>query len=87
MRQAFDWLRDTVAPRYEAEAKKLFENPWQTRDAYIDVILDRSRENVIRFMNEQAKRELSQEETIHGTETAGTAALSNADVHQLWMVL
>ena len=62
LRQAFDWLRDTVAPRYEAEAKKLFENPWQTRDAYIDVILDRSRENVIRFMTEQAKRELSEED-------------------------
>jgi hypothetical protein len=66
LRQAFDWLRDNVAPRYEAEAKKLFENPWQTRDGYIDVILDRSRENVIRFMNEQAKRELSEEEIING---------------------
>ena len=50
LRQAFDWLRDTAAPRYEAEAKKLFENPWQTRDAYVDVVLDRSRENIIRFM-------------------------------------
>ena len=52
LRQAFDWLRDTAAPRYEAEAKKLFENPWQTRDAYIDVVLDRSRENIIRFMTD-----------------------------------
>jgi len=66
LRQAFDWLRDTAAPRYEAEAKKLFENPWQTRDAYIDVILDRSRENIIRFMTAQAKRELSQAETVTG---------------------
>ena len=66
LRQAFDWLRDNVAPRYEAEARKLFENPWQTRDAYIRVILDRSRENVIRFMNEQAKRELSEHEIISG---------------------
>jgi alpha-amylase/alpha-mannosidase (GH57 family) len=64
LRQAFDWLRDTAAPRYEVEASKLFENPWQTRDSYISVILDRSRENVIRFLTEQAKRELSQEETI-----------------------
>ena len=66
LRQAFDWLRDTAAPRYEAEAKKLFENPWQTRDAYIDVVLDRSRENVIRFMTTQAKRELSPAETVTG---------------------
>ena len=66
LRQAFDWLRDTVAPRYEAEAKKLFESPWQTRDAYIDVVLDRSRENVVRFMTEQAKRELSEAEIVTG---------------------
>lgn len=66
LRQAFDWLRDTAAPRYEAEAGKLFENPWQTRDTYIDVILDRSRENVVRFVTAQAKRELSPEETIAG---------------------
>ncbi len=66
LRQAFDWLRDTVAPRWEATAQKLFENPWQTRDAYIDVILNRSRENVIRFMTAQAKRELSEEETSNG---------------------
>ena len=66
LRQAFDWLRDTAAPGYEAEAKKLFDNPWQTRDAYIDVVLDRSRENIIRFMTTQAKRELSPAETVTG---------------------
>jgi alpha-amylase/alpha-mannosidase (GH57 family) len=66
LRQAFDWLRDTVAPLYEAEAGKLFSQPWQTRDAYIEVVLDRSRENVIRFMTEQAKRTLSDTEIIHG---------------------
>ena len=66
LRQAFDWLRDAVAPLYETEARKLFENPWSTRDAYSDVILERSRESVIRFMTAQAKRELSQTETISG---------------------
>ena len=66
LRQALDWLRDTAAPRYEAEAGKLFPHPWQTRDAYIDVILDRSRENVVRFMNGQAKRELSPAEIVRG---------------------
>jgi len=62
LRQAFDWLRDTVAPRFEDEANKLFENPWQTRDAYVDVILDRTRENVTRFMTAQARRGLTEEE-------------------------
>ena len=66
LRQAFDWLRETVAPRYETEARKLFEHPWETRDAYIDVVLNRSRENVVSFMNEQAKRELSPAEIVNG---------------------
>ena len=66
LRQAFDWLRDTVAPRFETEAKKFFDHPWITRDAYIDVVLDRSRESVVRFMTGQAKRELSQAEIVSG---------------------
>jgi alpha-amylase/alpha-mannosidase (GH57 family) len=66
LRQAFDWLRETVAPRYETEARKLFEHPWETRDAYIDVVLNRSRENVVSFMNGQAKRELSAVEIVSG---------------------
>ncbi len=66
LRQAFDWLRDTVAPLYETEASKLFDRPWQARDAYIDVVLNRARENVVRFMNERAKRELSQTEIVNG---------------------
>jgi alpha-amylase/alpha-mannosidase (GH57 family) len=66
LRQAFDWLRETVAPRYETEARKLFEHPWETRDAYIDVVLNRSRENVVSFMNGQAKRELSAAEIVNG---------------------
>jgi alpha-amylase/alpha-mannosidase (GH57 family) len=64
LRQAFDWLRDRVAPRYEAEAGKLFDHPWLARDAYIDLVLDRSRNSVVRFMTEQTQRELSHEEIV-----------------------
>jgi alpha-amylase/alpha-mannosidase (GH57 family) len=66
LRQAFDWLRDMVAARYEAEAGKLFERPWQVRDAYIDVVLNRSRENVVRFMTDHAKQPLSDSEIVSG---------------------
>ncbi len=66
LRKAFDWLRDTVAPHYENEARELFEHPWKTRDTYVNVVLDRTRENVIRFMSEQAKRTLSKEEIVKG---------------------
>jgi alpha-amylase/alpha-mannosidase (GH57 family) len=66
LRQTFDWLRDKVAPLYEAEARKFFPRPWQTRDAYIRVVLDRSRENVVGFMTEQAGRALSDAEMVRG---------------------
>jgi alpha-amylase/alpha-mannosidase (GH57 family) len=66
LRQTFDWLRDKVAPLYEAEAVKLFPRPWQTRDAYIRLVLDRSRENVVGFMTEQAGRTLSETEMVRG---------------------
>ncbi len=66
LRQALDWLWDTAAPRFESEAKKLFERPWAARDGYIEVVLNRSRENVVRFMTEQAKRTLSDAEVVTG---------------------
>jgi alpha-amylase/alpha-mannosidase (GH57 family) len=58
LREAFDWLRDTVAPLYESHAGELFKDPWQARDEYISVILDRSEENVAAFMAEQGTEKL-----------------------------
>ena len=48
------------------EAKRLFELPWVARDAYVEVVLNRSRDNVVRFMTEQAKRTLSDPEIVTG---------------------
>ncbi len=42
LRQALDWLRDELTPRWEREAGKLFGDPWGARDAYVEVILDRA---------------------------------------------
>jgi len=59
LRQALDWLRDTVAPLCETAAAPLFDDLWSARDAYIQVILDRSDENVARFLATQAPRALT----------------------------
>jgi alpha-amylase/alpha-mannosidase (GH57 family) len=59
MRHALDWLRDELAPRYEREASVLLHHPWAARDAYIDVMLDRSPESVARFFEAHAAREPS----------------------------
>ncbi|MGO8678006.1 MAG: DUF3536 domain-containing protein [Limisphaerales bacterium] len=58
LRQAMDWLRDQLAPRFETKAREFFKDPWAARDDYITVILDRSPENTARFMARQAARQL-----------------------------
>ncbi len=65
LRKAFDWLRDTLEPLYVQEMQKLgVTAPWKTRNAYIEVIMDRTEENVLRFMKEHGSRELNRKEQI-----------------------
>ena len=64
LRQAFDWLRDTVAPKFEQAAGGLFLDPWRARDQYISVIRNRSRENIDAFLREQCRRELKDCEKV-----------------------
>jgi alpha-amylase/alpha-mannosidase (GH57 family) len=62
LREALDWLRDEVRPRFEWAAGDLFRDPWSARDAYIDVVLDRSEESVDAFLAEHAERPLDERE-------------------------
>ncbi|HET7439778.1 MAG TPA: DUF3536 domain-containing protein [Terriglobales bacterium] len=62
LRAALDWLRDTLIPKYEEKARTLLKDPWLARDAYIDVILDRSDESLSRFFQQHANHELNDAE-------------------------
>ncbi|HEY5381774.1 MAG TPA: DUF3536 domain-containing protein [Acidobacteriaceae bacterium] len=64
LREALDLLRDRTAPLAEAVAKPLLKDLWAARDAYIRVVLDRSAENVDRFLAEHATHALSHEERV-----------------------
>jgi len=64
LRQAMDWLRDALIPIYEREAKNYLRDPWQARDDYIWVILDRSVQNVSKFLSDHATRDLSEQEKV-----------------------
>jgi len=59
LRQALDWLRDTVAAKYEEKALPLFADPWAARDDYIEVVLGRSPDRIDRFLRSRAARELN----------------------------
>jgi alpha-amylase/alpha-mannosidase (GH57 family) len=64
LRNAMDWLRDKLAACYETKGREFLRDPWAARNAYISVILDRSKENIDRFLSEQATRPLNEEERI-----------------------
>ncbi|MFA6092913.1 MAG: DUF3536 domain-containing protein [Elusimicrobiota bacterium] len=62
LRDAFDRLRDACAPLYEERAGRLLRDPWEARDAYIDLLLDPSTRAREDFFSRQALRPLSQAE-------------------------
>jgi alpha-amylase/alpha-mannosidase (GH57 family) len=64
LREALDWLRDTLARAYEEKGRRLFRDPWAARDDYIDVILDRSPDKIARFLGRHAARDLKDAERI-----------------------
>ncbi len=59
LREAMNWLRDEAADVFEKIGPRYFTDPWKTRDAYINVILDRSDANVSTFFKKYASRALS----------------------------
>jgi alpha-amylase/alpha-mannosidase (GH57 family) len=68
LRKAFDELRDAVAPLTELEGLKLFKDVWAARDAYIQVVLDRSDETVEQFFRAQQSHALTPEERVRALE-------------------
>ena len=56
LREAMDWLRDQLSPLYAKEMASYVKDPWAMRDAYIQVILDRSEANVESFFAQHAAR-------------------------------
>ena len=64
LRKALDWLRDTVAQKYEEKESQYLRDPWAARNDYIQIVLDRSPENVQQFMNPHAAHELNDVERI-----------------------
>jgi alpha-amylase/alpha-mannosidase (GH57 family) len=64
LRQALDWLRDRLAPAFEEKARALLRDPWQARDEYIRIILDRWGGNEEGFFKDHAAHPLNREEKV-----------------------
>jgi len=68
LREALDELRDSLVPFTEAAGAVLFHDVWAARDAYIQVLLDRSPESVARFLTAHATHDLAPGEQVRALE-------------------
>ena len=68
LRKALDQLRDAVEPLTEQEGANLFQNVWDARDGYIDVVLDSSPQVVERFFRKHQSHALSVAERVRALE-------------------
>ena len=64
LRNALDWLRDTLIQFYEKDNGQFDINIWKLRNDYIKVILNRSPENVNEFLSSNGFNNISGEEKI-----------------------
>ena len=64
LRQAMDWLHQTLVGLYDDRMRSYITDPWQARDDYIDIILNRSPQNIELFFSKHAVRTLSDEEKV-----------------------
>ncbi|GHS96603.1 glycoside hydrolase [Synergistales bacterium] len=62
LREALDWLRDKLIAQFEYMGAKYLKDPWEARDDYIEVILNRSRPFVDSWIASHAGRDLTGEE-------------------------
>jgi alpha-amylase/alpha-mannosidase (GH57 family) len=64
LREALDYLRDELIILCKIEGEKYFKDFDVARNAYIELILDRSEKNVERFLKEHTKKALKQDDKV-----------------------
>jgi alpha-amylase/alpha-mannosidase (GH57 family) len=64
LRKALDHLRDSLVEPYESMAAELLLDPWQAREDYVNIVLDRDEATLTRFLATHARRGLSEPEIV-----------------------
>jgi len=59
LREALDWLRDELAAVFEQAGGSLLRDPWQSRDDYIDLLLDPAEDRIDAWLDARATHRLS----------------------------
>jgi alpha-amylase/alpha-mannosidase (GH57 family) len=61
LRAAFDLLRDDLAPKFEEACGRLLRDPWEARDAYVELLTDRAASRV-EFLRRREARALTRDD-------------------------
>ena len=64
LREALDLLRDELSQVFEREGEKIFQDVWEARNGYIEVILDRSPERIKNFFDQYGAKNLDEKDRI-----------------------
>ncbi|MGK2856485.1 MAG: DUF3536 domain-containing protein [Thermoanaerobaculia bacterium] len=68
LRDALDWLRDQVSPRFENEGRELFGHPWRARNHYIDIVLEPGEESFERLLRQLGHPDLTPAQRVRTLE-------------------
>ena len=60
LREAFDYLSERLAMLFETEGQRFFKDPWAARNAYIEVILNRSHPVMGEFFSREGAPKLKE---------------------------
>jgi alpha-amylase/alpha-mannosidase (GH57 family) len=66
LREALDSLRDELSLVFEREGEKIFQDIWEARNGYIEVILYRSPERINSFFDQYGRKGLDEKGRIKG---------------------
>lgn len=64
LREALDWLRERLATVFEERGKNWLKDPWEARNAYIELTMDRDERNVATFLEQHALPGLGEGEDV-----------------------
>ena len=66
LREALDLLQDELSQVFEKEGEKIFQDVWEARNGYIEVILNRSPEEIKNFFGQYGAKSLDEKGRIKG---------------------
>jgi len=84
LREALDWLRSELTPKFERKAATLLKAPWLARNDYVEVLLDHTPESQERFLEKHA-RATEQPGSIPSDEKVAILKLMELQRHAMLM--